>query len=213
MNRFQLINQFHARLIASGRTLDGYYLSGWSSPQSQSDRFQALLRAAQFEGGSVIDYGCGSGDLFGYLQSSGYAFDYLGLDQNSDMIRIAKAKYGARFDVIGLDEVFFSSADYIFCSGVFQFRDSDNPYYYDALIRSLFRQSKRCIAFNVLSANRLKSEMVDEELYFEPREILGVAQATSQLWLLDHSYHPGLGDMTVALHRAKDEVIWRRPKF
>ena len=213
MNRKQMIDRFHERLISARPEAEGYYHSGWSSRESQTARFAALLQASKFAGGSVVDYGCGTGDLYGYLAASGLPFEYRGYDQNVDMLTIAKRRYGeAFFSEITIDATDFESADYVFASGIFQFRDAGDPLYFQPLARNLFTLSCKALAVTLLSSERDEGNKADDELYFAPNEAIRLAEALSNFWALDHSYHIGNGDMTMGIHKRNVATKWRRPR-
>lgn len=208
--RREKINAFHNQLLYN-QDSPGYYLSGWSSLSSQAARFAALVRASWFTGGSVVDFGCGTGDLYSYLCSLPYDFSYIGVDQNQNMLDVARGRYDADFRLVEIDDTDFPESDYVFSSGVFQFRDLSYEYYYIDLIRSLFKKSKKSTTLNLLSALREDCSKVDDELYFSPSEALNVAVSVSPFFVLDHSYHIGSGDMTIALHRNEIRSDWIRP--
>lgn len=193
MTRIAAITSFHRQLVAS-RDAEAYWLDGWGSTEGQRVRFAALVRAADYRGGSVVDYGCGTGALRGYLASLGFPFTYLGLDMNADLIP-------AGANVIEADSVDFPPADYVFASGVFQFADRDEPLYYRRLVGSLFQRCRVAVAVNFLSALRDEAARDPEELYVTPSEAADVASSLSGRWVLDHSYHPDRGDLTVGIRR------------
>ena len=208
------INRFHERMLRSDRgARESHLLCGWSSKETQEARFRALVRAVDFNGGTVLDYGCGTGDLYGYLARQGYEFSYIGVDQNTAMLAVAKAAYGDHFTPIQLDEVPALRTDYTFASGVFQFVDPDDRYYYRSLAAKLFACSDMALSVNFLSAYRAESEKQSDELYLVPDEVTALAISLSGRWTLDHSYHPGRGDMTVGILKEKPGTVWKRPQF
>lgn len=208
--RQNAIDEFHSNLL--GKSKEGFFLSGWSSHESQKRRFEALVRASQFKSGSVVDYGCGTGDLVAFLKQSHCVVDYRGLDQSRQMVEFATIRHGPFFDHIKLDETTFDPVDYVFVSGIFQFRDPNNPNYYISLIRMLFARCQRALTLNFLSARRNESEKEPKELYLAANEIIDIAQGLSDFWTIDHSYHPGKGDVTLSLHKCLEDKGWIRPR-
>lgn len=213
--RADLINRFHETLLSAPSTgeVPHYRLCGWSSAASQRARFDALLSSSRFQGGSVVDYGCGTGDLYESLSRSGHKFTYTGLDQSAHMVMRARQTYGDHFAVVGLDEVRFAEADYVFASGIFQFYDVQQPTYHEPLLRALFERCKIGLAANFLSALRPDSEKDPKELYMSPGDIATLASSLSGKWVLDHSYHAGNGDMTVGIIQDHTVTSWKRPQF
>ena len=196
MTRIGAITAFHDQLRADAAGKEPYWLDGWGSPEGQRVRFDALVRAARYRGGSVVDYGCGTGALRGYLASLGFPFTYLGLDMNGNLLPSADAD----FQVIDPDSVDFPHADYVFASGIFQFADPADPLYHHRLVGSLFHRCRTAVAVNFLSALRDGSARDPEELYLSPAEAVDLATSLSGKWVLDHSYHPERGDLTLAIY-------------
>lgn len=200
MTRIGAITSFHDQLMAD-RGAGRYWLDGWGSVEGQTVRFDALVRAANFRGGSVVDFGCGTGALRQYLETLGYPFTYLGLDMNERMLRIARTHTASgEFRRIDADVVDFPPADYVFASGVFQFTDATEPLYYRRLVEALFRRCRVALAVNFLSVLRDDAAKDPEELYLSPAEVVELVTRLSGKWVLDHSYHPERGDLTVSVH-------------
>ena len=66
---------------------------GWTNEESQFCRFEVIARATDFEKKSVLDLGCGYGDLFELLDSIYRLQSYTGVDQHSGFLKTAKQKY------------------------------------------------------------------------------------------------------------------------
>ena len=96
MSRRAMIDEFHFHLL-NGAQQEGYSISGWSSRESQERRFDALIRSSGFQAGSIVDYGSGTGDLFGFLRDRGFKFEYSGVDHNARMVDFAIKRYGPYF--------------------------------------------------------------------------------------------------------------------
>jgi SAM-dependent methyltransferase len=203
--RIGAVLSFHDDLLADAESLDQHELNGWGTLEGQTARFNALIRAANYRGGSVVDFGCGTGALLPYLESLGYPFTYLGLDMNPAMLPTTlpatlSAPRSGGFRVIAADTVDFPPADHVFASGIFQFADRADPFYYRRLAGQLFGRCRVALSVNFLSALRDRSAKDPEELYLLPAEAVGLASSLSGRWLLDHSYHPDRGDMTLSIH-------------
>jgi SAM-dependent methyltransferase len=201
MSRIAAIRSFHEQLSADAPPPDRYWLDGWGSAEGQRVRFDALVRAANYRGGSVVDFGCGTGALREHLAGLGYPFTYLGLDMNPDLLRAARRlTRNGEFRRIDFDSVDFPPAEYVFASGVFQFADRADPLYYRRLVGSLFERCGTALSVNFLSAMREETEKDPEELYLTPGDAVDLATSLSGRWVLDHSYHPARGDLTIAIH-------------
>ena len=50
------------------RETEPYRILDWASPQSQEARFQVLADEVPLAGKTLLDVGCGLGDLYGFLR-------------------------------------------------------------------------------------------------------------------------------------------------
>ncbi|MGE3315787.1 MAG: class I SAM-dependent methyltransferase, partial [Planctomycetaceae bacterium] len=67
---------------------------GWTKGR-QHVRFAAALELIGEDFGSIIDVGCGFGDLFGYLKGIGWRGDYIGYDICPELLDEGRKRYGA----------------------------------------------------------------------------------------------------------------------
>jgi trans-aconitate methyltransferase len=126
---------------------------GWRSAFSQQARYQALIGVGDLSGASVLDVGCGYGDLKAFLDKHFSGFAYLGIDQMPEFIEEAKKRYAnsTRTDFFRTD---FSTAelppvDYVLASGVLGYR-CNAPNFYTDMIGKLYRSAQKALAFNML---------------------------------------------------------------
>lgn len=72
----------------------------WVSYRVAAIRYKELVTDIAVEGRSILDAGCGMGDLLPFLYAKSTNFRYLGVDVNKDFIEIAKKRYeGHEFKV------------------------------------------------------------------------------------------------------------------
>jgi len=123
---------------------------GWANKKQQEKRWDILLDIGFKEGDSVLDFGCGIGDLYGYMKKKYKNFTYYGVDVNYGYIELAKEKYpDAEFKVINdiLDVPY--SYDWLIASGVFTvYNTIDNLKNY---VKKAFNQSKKGLSFNLIN--------------------------------------------------------------
>lgn len=154
----QIAHRFGQCLDDRGATPRGV---GWSSPQAQSLRFQALLQILRDhpagQAFTAWDLGCGYGALARLLMEipDRPLADYVGYDISQTMIDAANRHHAqnprCHFARAALPR---AAADYGFVSGTFNFRhtasEADWRRYVRASIAHLIGQSRKGVAINFL---------------------------------------------------------------
>lgn len=175
---------------------------GWGSRKSQELRFFILSQIGDLKGKTILDVGCGFGDLYGYLvKRNSRAKRYLGVDMNETMIAKAKKRYpDAQFQIVqSLKEFSDSSFDYVVESGIFNLQVPGWRAATFQVLRDMFRVSKKGVGANFLSAFSpfLKDK---NSFYANPLEIARAAfKAFTPKIVLRHEYKPN--DFTLFLYK------------
>lgn len=153
-------------------------------------RYHILLSHWKFTGESLLDFGCGFGDMYHYIQEKKLDLHYHGYDINSDLINRGNIKYpGIQ---LSTDDIFAisqpKSFDYALSSGVHNLKLTDNW----AFIKQTFDQfaflCRKGFALNFVSN---KVTISDEHLYHaDPVQILDLAYTYSKKVVLRNDYMP-----------------------
>jgi SAM-dependent methyltransferase len=133
----------------------GFEATLWGSPESQVVRFDVIIDLAGLDGCTVVDAGCGQGDLAVRLLDRDIAFArYVGIDAVEGMIARARTRELDRCDFLAADfvrdpDVIAAQApDFVCISGALNTMD-------EALARDVitaaFDASAQGVAFNFLS--------------------------------------------------------------
>jgi len=125
----------------------------WNNKYSQFIRFKILCDIADLKKTSILDVGCGVGDLYNYLQLRFQEFTYEGIDINTKLLRKAEQKYPkAKFSNKPIDEFQSGTFDYVFASGLFGHRLDDYENKYFEIIEKMYNIAQKGIGFNMLKA-------------------------------------------------------------
>ena len=154
---------------------------GWANSETENTRFDVLLKIGDINKSSVLDVGCGFGDLYDYLKIKGLDFSYKGIDINPEMIKVAQKKHlNATFQTIDFGSTDFTEKfDYIFCSGALSFKVPSYKEFYFAYIKKMFELSRVGVAFNMLTIEN-NTQPEDAEI-FATYSISEVKEFCSQL--------------------------------
>lgn len=179
-------------------TSDFSYKSlGWGSQESQYIRFKYLLNIDDLMGKSILDVGCGLGDMYLYLQEHNISVDYTGLDITPKMLEKARSRFpGVKFIANDLlNNPIDKEYDYLLASGIFTYINNDISFM-KHMIRSMFSCCKKGLAFNLLSTFSIDRDPL--EFQGEPTEVLAFAFTLTKKVKIDHSYLPH--DFTVYMY-------------
>jgi SAM-dependent methyltransferase len=174
----------------------------WGSRDSQALRFSILAQVARVEGASVLDVGCGVGDLLEYLRLKEVSVDYTGYDLTPEMIQSARRRFPEhRFETRDLlmeqepTELF----DYVLASGIFYLRQYEPMRYLESMARRMFAACRKGVAFNTLSI--MASQRAPGEFYADPADVLKMCLEITPSVAVRHDYLPH--DFTVYLYKAR----------
>jgi SAM-dependent methyltransferase len=162
---------------------------GWSK-QRQPIRFKILSEIGRLDNCSILDAGCGFGDLYGFLVGKGLKIAYTGYDINPNFIQIAKEIYPkASFEVKDILEVEDSEKfDYVLSSGLLEFKLPGSESFAKNLLKKMFGLCKNGVAADFLSSY---VDWKDERAnYFKPENIFYLSKTLSKRVTLRHDYMP-----------------------
>lgn len=212
MDKNRQISYYEGLLAQHG---ENFKALDWNSPESQKLRYQILkeifIYGKKSSGISVLDVGCGFGDLYGFFKAekllSRHKIRYTGCDISAKLLQVARKKYpDAKFELTDiLENRNVPKFDYIFSSGVFNIRTSDAGDHLEFVKSMLLRMYDLVnygVAANFLSEGALPISSPEDlnsgrYFYFKPDEILNFCRFICGRYILRHDYHPG--DFTVYL--------------
>lgn len=134
---------------------------GWRGSESQLKRFEVLAGIDDLEDASILDIGCGYGDLKGYLDQRVSNFTYIGIDQMPEFIAEAQSTYKncakTFFYQTDFSAVAFPQVNYVFASGALGYCCADPDFYTD-MIQKMFFAAELALAFNMLDAAHFQND-------------------------------------------------------
>lgn len=148
----------------------------WSA-KGQSARFNAISSLIPQTGGlSLLDYGCGLGDLHAHLRAEGFNLAYTGMDINPTLIEAARTKYpGVEFMVCDIErEELARLFDISVLCGVFNYKAEGVNESFINTLRLLMGKTRLRMIATALSS---KAERKQYDLnYHDPDELLSTLQ-------------------------------------
>lgn len=123
---------------------------GWSTRFAQEVRFSQILNIGVLNKDTVLDVGCGYGDLYAYLAERGVSVTYVGVDKRESAINEARRRYDAEFicgDIFSIDRKF----DWVVASGIFCFPNPEWFSYVKMTVEKMRSLSVKGVSVNFLS--------------------------------------------------------------
>ncbi len=147
-----VIFRFHNQLINEfGKGTTGAL--GWKRPEGQLARFKVLSGIGDLDHHSVLDAGCGHGDLREYLGAIYPHLRYHGVEQIPAILQEAIDRYSHLPGTFFYEGDFSASelpmVDYILACGSLSYRNSD-PLFVLKTIQKLFSNCRLGLGFNLL---------------------------------------------------------------
>lgn len=182
--------RYHKRLEEFGYSPKSL---GWLKGK-QDIRFDILTSLYNFENKSILDIGCGFGDLNKILRQKASKYSYLGLDLCENLIKVGKEQFPENY-------IEFSSGDFLQLevnkhidwaieSGIFNHKLSklDNYDFIRSVMEKTFKVAKDGFSFDFISDN---VDYKDEHIFYaSPEKILSFAYELSRNVVLRSDYMP-----------------------
>jgi SAM-dependent methyltransferase len=132
---------------------------GWQSYEQQTLRFDVLTTKLNLENKTILDIGCGFGDLAHYLLKRNVNFkQYIGIDVSENMLDLAEKSFNSKLPVFFskldiLKNEVIPESDVAIMSGVLNLRQShlSNSELLDPFLKKIRILVKERFAFNLLT--------------------------------------------------------------
>ena len=148
------------------------------TPGGQLRRYETFISiTGDLSEKSVLDFGCGKGDFYGFLKERGCLPSYCGIDVNANLIALAKSKYPeAEFISLDIDEEELPRRfDVVILCGVFNLRIAGIEESSRHILKILFGLCREAMHINFLAYDTPQRSV--ELFYVKPEEIRQFAVA------------------------------------
>jgi SAM-dependent methyltransferase len=145
------------------------------SAEGQQSRFKKLAEVGDLNGKTILDIGCGLGDLLPFLERQFSNITYTGIDIVPELIDAAvkRRARGATFRCHNLiEKPIAQKFDFVMISGIFNNAEIPEPgAFLKHMIKAAFDQCTNALAFNFISTrvNFTDPRMV----YHDPQAVFG----------------------------------------
>lgn len=198
MSQYSKVLDYYRRLLEDSQV--DFERVGWGSLESQEKRFLILSEIGIQSGHSVLDVGCGAGNLYEWFLKHKIDVSYLGLDINENMIReLNRTKKTIKFecrDILSL-ECERERYDFVVMSGAITIPVNNQDQFVIKILNRMFSLSKIGVAVNFMSTS---ADVIKPEMYYaNPANICALITSITRKYVLRHDYMTH--DFTVYMYR------------
>jgi len=183
----RIIKRYNDRFSEVGLNRDGLAVG----PEERHNlRFKILAESGIQSGDSVLDLGCGFGDLLVYLQRIGLKVIYTGYDINPVVINEARNRHPSHdFQVLDILDEDFPVFDFIVSSTSFNLPllERDNYAFVGELLEKCHHHARKAVSIDFLSS--YCDYPSAEGFHYEPEKIFALAKKITKSVILRHDYH------------------------
>lgn len=176
----------------------------WGSKGAAHQRFRQMWAEIDFNNKSVLDVGCGFGEMAKFLINRYKNVVYTGVDIVPEFITEASKLYPEQH-FLELD--YFSDPlgqkfDIVLASGVLNSNVEDNLEYRMKSIKTMFEHTKKILVFNMLGGYPQPENDKDKNVWYaDSLDILEYCMTLTRGVVLRANYHPK--DFTIVMYTNK----------
>lgn len=193
------LDHHNARIAEYGQNVRAV---SWGSTESQQARFRIISEIGELNNRSILDVGCGFGDLYAFLRQQDICPKlYVGIDINQKMIATARSRFPKATFQVGdiLDSKLTEKFNYVVSSGIFGLETPNWQAVTEKILSRMYELCEIGVAVNFLSSFTLGKKVADSH-YANPADILDfVCKNLSTRIILRHDYRPN--DFTLYIYK------------
>lgn len=174
----------------------------WGDSVKQYYRFSEMLRHVDRCSASVLDIGCGNGELLLFLNAHGFTGEYTGVDINEGLLAEARKRYSGG-DFRNLD--IMSGApleiyDYVVMSGLFNVDFGQDERFIHQFVERMFGLCREKVVLNAISS--FATTRHEGTYYVDPCDMAKyVAASISGKFEIHHGFVPY--NFTFVIHKGR----------
>lgn len=178
---FDIVRSYYKENLDS--KCENHEILGWESKEAQFKRFSILTQNVNLEGLSILDVGCGLGDLNSFLKQIPLkTFSYHGIDITHVLLERARLCHPevefSEMDLIDNPNLLSGKKyDVVYSSGVFNLNTGNNIEYLEKALGVFAETATKFVVFNLLSHKSNQKD--DTYFYYFPDQVKEIASQYS----------------------------------
>lgn len=176
----------------------------WRTRSAARARYKNLVCDINFEKKSILDVGCGFGDIIPFIGKKAQRFSYTGVDLVPEFIKFAQNKY-PNFEFIEKD--YFTRPlkkkfDIIITCGTLNSNIKNPLKYRQKAIKTMFKHASEVVAFNMAGGHPQPINKKENRVYFvDSLAILKFCLSLTPKIIFRHHYR--FNDFTIVMYKPK----------
>lgn len=183
----QIIERYNGRFEKHGLSIETL-ASG--SDERRKLRFDVLNGIGIQENDSILDLGCGFGDLWLYFKNKNQIVQYTGIDINPILVQEAKKRFpNVTFEVKDIQTDHLAQVDFILSTSCFNLtlKNQDNYEFVKDLLNKCYKLARKGVAIDFLT-DYVDFKGSKEAFYYSPERVFSIAKTISKRVCLKHDY-------------------------
>jgi len=173
----------------------------WKTKEAALVRYRELFWDLDIEGKSILDVGCGFGDIINFLKSKTNNFSYFGIDLVPEFIEIARRNHPEANFVIGdfFSYKFERSFDIVVCCGALNSALENLESRFEA-IKKMFSLASWALSFNMAGNHPQPLNKKGGRVYYvDSLEVLNFCFSLTSNLIFRHHYREK--DFTIVMFK------------
>ncbi len=174
----------------------------WHSEKAAKQRYEQIVADIDFNRKSILDVGCGFGDIIPYIANKSDTFSYIGIDLVPEFVKEAKKIYPKYKFLVGdyFKKPLEKKFDIIICCGALSGNYNDNLGFRKKAIKTMFNHAKKCLVFNMAGRHPKPKTARHSNVWFaDSKKIFEYCETLSEKVLLKDDYHSN--DFTIMMFK------------
>lgn len=164
----------------------------WANYKTAAVRYRQLVADLDIKNKSILDAGCGMGDILPFLYAKAIDFEYLGVDIEPNFIDIAKKRYdGHQFKVANpFTDDFSETFNIVLSCGAMNANIPNWLGERKKMIAKLFKLSNEALAFSMAGNLGRQASETDNTAYAKTEDILEFCLTLTAKIIIRNHYSP-----------------------
>ncbi|MCC7543439.1 class I SAM-dependent methyltransferase [bacterium] len=174
----------------------------WTDRVSAEARYAQLVADIDFNGKTILDVGCGFGDISEFISSKAGNYTYVGIDMVPEFIEVAKQRYPEHTFIEGnyFLEPLPDMHDIVMCCGALNSNMDDPIGFRKQAIQTMWQHANEAVVFNMAGRHPRPNYSAKSSIYYaDSLEILDFCTTLTTKVILRQHYSKK--DFTIVLYK------------